>query len=204
MKTNLYSKKVILYLIIFISYSLSITSAPINKLIDRKYPKTGSKYFVVFNDGSIKSFSSLKLVTGLFKTPHLLADGNQVIYAGDIKAYQNQDHYAISEKEFSASKKPSKVAKDALPGFAVRVASGKINVYSLKYYNGQNATEKFFLQVGDDGQIVAFTNELFNDLIKDNNEALVYFNDKKQANSINKKLLLSVDIYNNTGFISKN
>lgn len=159
--------------------------------------------FVQMNDGSVKNFTSLKLITGVFKTPHLLADGSTIIMAEDIKAYQSKEHYAISQKGFTATK-PSYVAVDALPGFAVRVAKGKLNVYSLKYYNGHNTTEKFYLQSGDDGQIVAYTPEVMKELVRDNTEAFNFFTDKKKASLFPKNLLVAVDIYNNQRYFSKN
>jgi hypothetical protein len=169
-------------------------------------PKGETACFVQMNDGSIKNFSSLQLVTGVFKTPHLLADGNVIITAAEIKAYQDKDHYAVSQKEIAAPTRPSYVAVDALPGFAVRIAKGKLNVYTLKYYNGHNTTEKYFLQAGgDDAPIVAYTPELLNDLVKDNTEAYTFFNKKNKIAILPKKLLLAVEIYNNSSRdISKN
>lgn len=166
-------------------------------------PKDAVTCFVQMNDGSIMNYSSIKLITGVFKTPHLLADGNIVINAGDIKAYQDNNHYAISQKEFTTVKR-SYVAVEALPGFAIRVAQGRLNVYSLKYYNGHNATEIFFLQSGDDGKIVAYTPELMNDILKDNSDAYSFFNEKNKTLSFPKKILTSVEIYNTSKYISKN
>ena len=87
---------------------------------------------------------------------------------------------------------------------AVRVAKGKLNVYSLKYYNGHNATQKFYLQTGDDGQLLPYTPELLNELVKDSNEAYNYFNDKKKDVATSLKLIATVDIYNNSKLVSKN
>jgi hypothetical protein len=112
-------------------------------------------------------------------------------------------HYAVSQKEFTTAK-PSHVAVEALPGFAVRIAKGKINVYSLKYYNGHNTTEKFFLQSGDEGKIVAYNPELMNELLKDNNDAYSFFNENSKGTALSKKLLISVEMYNTSRYISKN
>ncbi len=166
-------------------------------------PTEGLICFVELTDGSVKQYSTLELVTGVFKTPHLLADGKIIIKASEIIAYQNKEHYAISQTKFSTLKL-SKVAIDALPGFVVRVAKGKLNVYSLKYYNGHNATQKFYLQVGEDGQLLPYTPELLNELVKDSNEAYNFFNDKKKDVATSLKLLTTVDIYNNSKLISKN
>jgi hypothetical protein len=160
--------------------------------------------FVQMNDGTVKNYSTLKLVTGVFKTPHLIGDGNVIISADKVAAYQSKDQYAISQKGFT-NIQPSYVAVDALPGFAVRVAKGKLNVYAIKYYNGHNTTEKFFLQIGDDGAIVPYKYELMSDLVKDNIEAYNFFNKKKKTIALNKRLLVTAGIYNsNSSYISKN
>jgi hypothetical protein len=166
-------------------------------------PKEEPSYFVQLNDGTIKQYTSLKLVTGVFKSPHLLADGNITILASEIMAYQDKEHYAVSQKEFFNGKQ-SNVAVNALPGFAVRVAKGRLNVYSLKYYNGHNTTEKLFLQSGEAGKIVACGPEVLSELIKDSNEAYSLYSSKKQKNTDLKNLLAVVDVYNNSSFISKN
>lgn len=170
---------------------------------DIENPKEATSCFVQLTDGSIKQYTTLELVTGVFKIPHLLADGKIIIKATEIIAYQNKEYYAISQTKFSTLKL-SKVAVDALPGFAVRVAKGKLNVYSLKYYNGHNATQKFYLQTGDDGQLLPYTPELLNELVKDSNEAYNYFNDKKKDVATSLKLIATVDIYNNSKLVSKN
>lgn len=203
MKTNLPSIKGILCLLVLLN---SCTSS--KNSIDQHKPETESvkedaSCFVQMKDGTLKNYTSLKLVTGVFKTPHLVADGNVIINAEEIKAYQSKDHYAISQKEFTTTK-PSYVAVEALPGFAVRVTKGKLNVYSIKYYNGHNTTEKFYLQSGDEGQIVAYTPDVVRKLVRDNSEAFNYFNDKNKATVFPKKLLATVDIYNNTRYFSKN
>jgi len=206
MKTNLpYSRGIVCLLIVLSSCTTSKNSIDQHKA-EMENPKGETSCFVQMNDGTIKNFGTLQLVTGVFKTPHLLADGNVTITAAEIKAYQNKDHYAISQKEITAATRPSYVAVDALPGFAVRIAKGKLNVYTLKYYNGHNTTEKYFLQAGgDDAPIVAYTPELLKDLVKDNTEAYTFFNKKDKIAVLPKKLLLAVDIYNNSSRdISKN
>lgn len=166
-------------------------------------PKEALSCFVEYNDGTIKQFTTLELVTGLFKSPHLLADGEIVIKADEIKAYQDKDHYAISQKVFTELR-PSKVAVDALPGFAIRIAQGKLNVYSLKFYNGHNASEKLFVQSGDSGQIVSCTPELLKELIKDNADAIAYLTTKEKKTAEVKKMIEVVDMYNTSALITKN
>jgi hypothetical protein len=203
MKTNLPFFKGALCLFVLLNSCTSSKNSIDQHKTETEASKEESACFVQLKDGSLKNYTSLKLVTGVFKTPHLIADGGVIITADEIKAYQSKEHYAISQKEFSEAK-PSYVAVEALPGFAVRVAKGKLNVFSLKYYNGHNTTEKFYLQSGDEGQIVAYTPELMKELIRDNNEAFNFFTSKKKPAVFPKNLLAAVDIYNNQRYISKN
>ena len=203
MKTNVPYLKAIACLLLLLN-SCTVTKNSIEQYnASIEDPKKEILCFVQMKDGTVKNYSTLKLITGVFKTPHLLADGNTIIKAEEIKAYQNKEHYAVSQKEFTDAKQ-SYVAKDALPGFAVRIAAGKINVYSLKFYNGHNTTEKLFLQAGDDGQIAACTTELMSELVKDNSDAYAFFNDKNQTATVTKKILATVEIYNTPGDVSKN
>lgn len=159
--------------------------------------------YVQFADGSIKQFKTLKLVTGVFKTPHLLANDSIVIYASQVRAYQNEDCYAVSQKEFGEKTKTF-VAKDALPGFAVRVAKGHLNVFSIKYYNGHNTTEKLFVQTGEAGAISPCTHELLEELVKENSDAVSILHVKSKPQSEAKKFLAAVETFNNSKLISKN
>ena len=203
MKTNVPYLKAIACLLVLLN-SCTVTKNSIEEYqTPIEDPKKEILCFVQMNDGTVKNYTTLKLVTGLFKTPHLLADGNIIIKAEEIKAYQNKEHYAVSQKEFTDAKQ-SYVAKDALPGFAVRIAAGKINVYSLKYYNGHNTTEKLFLQAGDNAEIAACTQELMSELVKDNIDAHAFFNEKDKTATFTKKIVTTADIYNNTGDVSKN
>ena len=188
-------------LCLFVLLNAFSTTQPIEH--PAKKTKEALSCFVVMKDGTIKQYTSLELVTGIFKTPHLLADGSITITASDIKAYQDKNLYAISQKEFTTLK-PSKVAVEALPGFAVRIAQGRLNVYSLKFYNGHNTSEKLFIQSGDSGQIAAYTPELLNDLIKDNQEVYSYFNASDKSTTAIKKMLTTVEMYNTSRLISKN
>jgi hypothetical protein len=151
--------------------------------------------YVQLNSGEVKSFASLKVVTGIFKTPHLVANDSIVFTAAEVKAYQTQTHYAISHKMIEGGK-TSFVAKESLPGFAVRIVSGRINVYAIKYYNGQNIGEQLFLQYGNDGAITKCTKDCLQQLIKDNEEASAFLSNCKNKSAA-KKLLATVAIYNN-------
>ena len=202
MKTTLPSMMVLCLAITFNSCTISKNATESSIAADDD-PKKVSVCYVQMNDGTVKNYTSLKLVTGVFKTPHLVADGNIIIKAESIKAYQDKDHYAISQRDFSTDEK-SYVAKETLPGFAVRVASGKLNVYAVKYYNGHNTSEKLYLQLGNEGAILPYKYELMNDLVKNNAEAYKFFNTKKHSSNVSEKIVVTASIYNNAGLFSKN
>jgi hypothetical protein len=163
-----------------------------------------SSCYVIRTDGSTQYYSTLKLVTGVFTTPHLVADGKTVIQAKEVMAYQDGKRYAVSQKLLTTSK-ASYVADETLPGFAVRVARGKLNIYSRKYYNGNTSKTEYFLQAGDEGEIIAYSPEAMKELIKDNNAALDYFNSKTRISPKSRKMMVTADMYNNPAqYISKN
>jgi hypothetical protein len=159
--------------------------------------------FVKLNDGTIKQFTTLKLVTGVLTIPHLLGDDKVVINAKDIIAYQDNKHYAVSSKILTSTRSAN-VSVETLPGFAVRVVSGKLNVYCRKYYNGTNTTDEYFLQTGNDGYIVAYTKEVMKSMIKEDVKALEYFNSKTKISPKAKKLLTAVEMYNTGQMMTKN
>ncbi len=159
--------------------------------------------FVQLNDGTIKQFSTLKMITGLLTTPHLLGDGKTVINAKEITAYQNDKHYAVSSKILT-SKKSAHVSVETLPGFAVRVLSGKLNVYCRKYYNGASTSDEYFLQNGSDGYIIAYSKDVLKSLLKDDMNATAFFNSKTKVSPMSKKILTAVEIYNKGQMMTKN
>ncbi len=159
--------------------------------------------FVQMKDGTIKNYTSLKLVTGIFSAPHLLADDKIKIYPSEIKAYQDKDHYAISQVNF-ASGRHTYVAVETLPGFAIQISNGKINLYCKKFFNGTRTIDEFFLQSGSDGPIFAYTPALMAELLKDNTDALNFFNSKIKHSALPEKLLATVAMINNAGMVSKN
>jgi hypothetical protein len=133
-------KRTVPVIAIFISTAILLFSCANNKELaaERRTALQDSRLdhydcFVQYTDGSIKNFSSLRLVTGVYKTPHLLADGKIKIYPGEITAYQNKDHFAISSTGFLDGTHKSNLAVETLPGFAVRIAAGHLNVYVKKY-----------------------------------------------------------------------
>lgn len=168
-----------------------------------KEPKeTRAECFVEMKDGSIRHFKSLKLVTGVFSSPHLLGDGKTKISSADIKAYQNSEHYAISQEMFKDNTR-SKSAVETLPGFAVRIAKGKLNIYCKKYFNGTGTAEQLFVQK-EDGDITEFTPELMTALLKDHPEAAEYFQSSKKMTPVSKRLQATVALINNESLLSVN
>ena len=159
--------------------------------------------FIVKNNGEMVEFNTLKLVTGPFSTPYLLANGKTRIKARQIIAYQNKDHYAVSQKTFCCGR-VSHVATVTLPGFAIRITKGRLNVYCKKYFNGQVAVDEFFLQAGEDGKIMEYSPKLMNELVNDNNEAYKYFNDKKIRARLPEKIETTARLYNGEQMLSKN
>lgn len=156
----------------------------------------GSSCFVQLKDGAIKPYKSLRLVTSPFSTPYLLADGKFKVRGKEIVAYQTAEHYAISQQSFTSGRK-SYVSTETLPGFAVRIAKGKINVYSKKYYNGVAAVDEYFIQQGEDGKIYAYTPETINQFIEEDPEALNFFMAKQYTTPKTGKLPVSSSYVNN-------
>lgn len=201
MKKNFPAIAALLCVVILSSFAVSNKAITVPEVEDPK--KDSRSCYVQFNDGTVKQFSSLKLVTGVLKTPHLLADNKTVIYAKDIMAYQDSRFYAVSSKILTSNKK-SQVAVDALPGFAIRIVSGKLNVYSRKYYNGGHSVEEFFLQHGNDGFIIAYSKDVLISILKEDNKALEFFNSNSKISPWSKKIIAAVEIFNNGQMITKN
>jgi hypothetical protein len=159
--------------------------------------------FIQLKDGTIKHYKTLQLVTGVLTSPHLLADNKEIIKGKDIIAYQNHKHYAVSSQYLTSKKNPA-VASETLPGFAVKVLSGKLNVYCRKFYNGSNTVNEYFLQHGKDGNIVSYSNAVLKNIIKEDAKALEYFKNKIKTTSKFKKILTVVEMYNNGQMLTKN
>lgn len=168
-----------------------------------KATKRNAGCFVQYNDGSVKTYNSLKLVTGLFTSPHLLADGKIKIAADDICSYNNGNTVAISEKLFE-SKHNGKVAKEALPGFAICIVSGKVNVYSRKFYNGSKAVDELLVQEGNDGTILPCSKATMAVIMRDNPEALLLLNAKHKKTPEWKQLVEVATLYNSQQLMTKN
>lgn len=165
---------------------------------------TGSnlRCFVELKDGTIRQFNTLKLVTGPFVSPHLLADGKEKLETSDIKAYQTDKLYAITQEIFADNVR-SKSAVETLPGFASRITEGNLTVYCKKYYNGRGTAEQLFVQK-DGGEIFAFTPELLETLLKDDQEAKELFKRSSRINPVSKRISVVAEIYNRSSLLSKN
>lgn len=195
---------------VLVSTTILLNSCAVNKNVSdtgQTIPEISSESaaacFVQLNDGTIRQFKTLKLVTGVLTTPHLLGDGQVVVHSKDITAYQDEKVYAVSSKLLTG-KKTSMVSVNALPGFAIRVLSGKLNLYSRKYYNGTNTSEEYFIQNGNDGYIVACTKDVLKTMLKDDINALSFFSSKVKVSPKSKKVLTAVEIYNKGQMMTKN
>ena len=145
------------------------------------------KCFVKMNDGTIREFKTLTLVTGLFKSPHLLADGKIKIKPSEILEYKTNDQYAVSQRLFEDGRH-SNVSTETLPGFAVLVMNGPLNVYSKKYFNGTVSIDEFFIQSGNEGKIYAFSIKRMTELLASQPEALNAFLNHDTDSNLSSRL----------------
>lgn len=197
-------KTVPVTLMLFITASLLNSCASTNVTEERKTALRESKVdaancFVEMRDGTIKNYSSLKLVTSVYQLPHLVADGKIKINPDDIVAYQNKKHYAINASGFSYGGHKSNIASETLPGFAVRVATGRLNVYIKKYKINDKVVDEYFLQENN-GQVLVYTAEIMSALLKNNPEALEFFNNNKKHIKLTQELKTTAKIYNTAYF----
>lgn len=155
--------------------------------------------FVQMNDGTIHHYNSLQLITRVYTAPHLLADGKVKIFPNEIFAYQNDRHFAVSAAGFSYGGHKSNLAVETLPGFAVRIASGHLNVYVKKFKVGNVVRDEYFFQEGN-GQVLAYTPELMDALIKNSPEALDFFNNHRKHIRLTKELKYTASIFNDAYF----
>jgi hypothetical protein len=174
-------------------------SAQQNQIPESK--ESANTNFVKYKNGTVVYYNSLKLSIGAFKTPHLIANDKIKIYPKEILAYQNDEHYAISQ-DLIVNGRKSFVAKDALPGFAVRVAKGQLNIYCKKFFNGNAGVNEYFIQSGEDGLILAYTPDLMKAYLKDNYDATVLF--EKNKSDLSEKIKDVADLFNTTQLVSKN
>jgi hypothetical protein len=121
---------------------------------------------VEFLDGTKVQYQSLKLVTGIFVSPHLLADGKTKLTSSKIKAYNDGKFYAVSQKLFYEKAK-AHVATDVLPGFAIREVKGNLNLFTLQFHGSGNVYKKYFLQKGEEGKILPITKSNLKEILAD-------------------------------------
>jgi hypothetical protein len=174
------------------------------KVLEAKSSKeTFDQPFVKTKDGRIITYKSLELKKGPFSAPHLLADGHIKIQTSMIEAYQTHEHFAISQNQLMGGKK-SFVAVDALPGFAVRMVKGRLNVYAKKYFNGSAAVDEYYLQLGQDGNIYVYSPEIMKELIRESDAASNYFGQVSKNERLDAKIQNTAEIFNNNNVTTKN
>ena len=200
MKTN------IIYVLIAACIALVLSSCTTTKnsiLIEKPsfaptFEKEANRScFVVLNDGTVKSYATLKLVTAMFVTPYLLADGKVKIIPEEIKAYKDKNRYAVSQKIFFDEVK-GHVATHLLPGFALKEKSGLINVYSLQIYSVGKVFKKYFLQNGDNGAILPFSTKLLQEYVKNEATLAKEIDLSKKKISVRKIFTIVEDFNNST------
>ena len=158
--------------------------------------------FVQFIDGSIQKYYSLTREKGVGLAPHLLANGKIRIFPNQVLAYQNHEHYAISSGGFSIGGHESRIATETLPGFAIRIAKGDLNIYVKKFRNGTRYTDEFYFQLKK-GNVIPYSPELMDALIKNMPEALVFYNQYKKQLPKSKDLIATAYIFNHTFLASR-
>ncbi len=203
MKTTLTTFSLLFASAVMISSCATNKMAANQRSAEIRSSKELAGFFVTKKDGNTQYYNSLELVKGAFTSPHLLADGKIKIKSSDIVAYQTTTHYAVSQALFSNGRK-SFVSKEALPGFAVRVVKGKLNVYCKKYFNGNAAVDEFYIQSGNDGKISLYSADLMQKMIAENDQALNYFNDTHDKVAMAEKIQNAAAIYNNKTAVTKN
>lgn len=178
-------------------------SASANFSADTKVAKEPTGVFVKKKDGEVVYFKTLELKHGAFLAPHLLADGKLKIKSSEIVAYQTADHFAISQDLLSEGKK-SYVSKNTLPGFAMRLMKGKINLYCKQYYNGSAAIDEYFIQSGDNGAITLSSPETMKKIMSDNEQTISYLNEKNEKISWVEKIQTAAKMYNSYNAVTQN
>lgn len=154
---------------------LLFTSCTVNKTLtnqlsfDIKNKDADQVSYVRFKNGQMLYCQTLELKNGIFTSPHLIGDGWYKIETADVAEYKLNGQLAISEEKLN-DKKHSRVAVDALPGFAVQIIKGDLNVYHRKYFNGRNAVNRYYLQIGNEGPIMLYNTKDMKELIATHDE----------------------------------
>jgi hypothetical protein len=131
-----------------------------------KPEKMEGNSFVRFKNGHMLYCQTLELKKGVFVTPFLLGDGWYKIKAGEVDQYQIDGELAVSESQLNDDRS-SRVAKNALPGFAIRSVSGSLNVYQRKLFNGRTTYDRYYIQWGNEGQIVKYSPDALKKMLKE-------------------------------------
>jgi hypothetical protein len=124
--------------------------------------------YVKFKDGHVLQCQTLVLKKGFLTTPYLLADGWYKIKAKDVERYQMDGKLAVSGTNIKDDVN-SQVAIDALPGFAVRLVSGSMNVYQRSIFNGRSVFTRYYIQRGENGPIVKYSPETLKKMVEEQN-----------------------------------
>jgi hypothetical protein len=149
---------------------LLFTSCTVNKTLtnelsfDIKNKDVDQVSYVRFKNGQMLYCQTLELKKGIFTSPHLIGDGWYKIETADVAEYKLNGQLAISEEKLN-DKKHASVAIDALPGFAVQIIKGDLNVFHRKYFNGRNAVNRYYLQIGNEGPIMLYNTKEMKELI---------------------------------------
>ena len=162
-----------------------------------------SNCFIQKKDGSVINYGSLHMVNAVFNDAYLLADNKTRIYPKEIVAYQTNEYYAVSQSQFSNGRK-SHVAITCLPGFGMRIAKGKLNVYTKQYFNGTLAVDEYYLQSGDDGPIKVFSPILIKELLQNDAKAIGYFKSNHKQKPLRELLTATASLVNADRSVTKN
>ncbi len=165
----------------------------------RNAKETPTGCFVIFKDGRTEFYNTLVLKTSMLTTPYLLADGHLKISNNEIEAYQTEKYYAVSQ--VTINDPHSKIAIECLPGFAVRIAKGRLNVYDRRCLHSSTSRD-FYIQAGSDKPIYEYSPDLMNAVIKYHYEAYNYFNNTKKAKLLTK-IYTAADLFNNAPSFTK-
>ncbi len=125
--------------------------------------------YVRFKNGKMLYCQTLELKKGIFTSPHLIGDGWYKIETADVAEYKLNGQLAMSEEKLN-DKKHSNVSIGALPGFAVQIVKGNLNVFHRKYFNGRNAVNRYYLQIGNEGPIMLYNAKSMKELIATHEE----------------------------------
>ncbi|MBL0056886.1 MAG: hypothetical protein IPP31_12045 [Chitinophagaceae bacterium] len=191
----------IVTLLISCSASNQLSNDPLVPALNEK--PTLTNCFIHKTDGTVVNYQSLRLVNTVFRQAYLLADGKTRIYPAELLAYQTPEYYAVSQKQFANGHK-SFVSMDCLPGFGIRVTTGKINVYTKKFYNGSIAADEYYLQKGTNGPIRAYSKKMMKEVLQDDEQAQAYFFGKGKTVPLGEKILVTASILNRDPSLSKN